>query len=142
MRSEHRNVNPISEIGFFFHAALHLIKKVYLSSTEGFNRFFTVDADLRVRFYRERGVEYTRRGRYDIGVSMLEQVLLEWPADEDTLFHLGFCYLKMDRIGDGIELLERSVALGGGVSGWVPFWAWLICRPGSMPRQWKFLNGH
>lgn len=112
MRSDSRSPNPLSEVGFFVHAALHVVKRAFIAATEKFDAFFSVDADLRLRYYRDRGVEYTRRGRYDVAASMLERVVQEWPADEDTLFHLGFCYLKMDRTQDGIDLLERAEALG------------------------------
>ncbi|HIJ84409.1 MAG TPA: tetratricopeptide repeat protein [Magnetococcales bacterium] len=104
----------MSDVGFFLHAALHVVKRAFISATESYNRFFVVDSELRLHYYQERGIEYTRRGRYDAAATMLEKVLVEWPADEDTLFHLGFCYLKMDRTQEGIELLERAEALGRG----------------------------
>ncbi|MBF0139420.1 MAG: tetratricopeptide repeat protein [Magnetococcales bacterium] len=114
MRRDEQGVNPISEVGFFLHAALHVVKRAFVAATESFNNFFSVDPEFRVRYYRERGTEYTRRGRYDAAATMLEKVLEEWPGDEDTLFHLGFCYLKMNRTQEGIELLERADALGRG----------------------------
>ncbi|MBF0422597.1 MAG: tetratricopeptide repeat protein [Magnetococcales bacterium] len=114
MRRENRSPNPLSEAGFFLHATAHVIKRAFLAATESFNHFFSVDPEFRVRYYRERGIEYTRRGRYDLAAAMLEKVLDEWPSDDDTLFHLGFCYLKMERTQDGIELLERADALDRG----------------------------
>ncbi|MEO5329787.1 MAG: tetratricopeptide repeat protein [Magnetococcus sp. THC-1_WYH] len=116
MRPDNRTPNPLSEVGFFIHAALHVVKRAFVSATESFNEFFSVDPEMRLRYYLQRGVDFTRRGRYDVAAAMLEKVLLEWPADDDALFHLGFCYLKMDRTEEGIELLERADALGcGGV---------------------------
>lgn len=114
MKSENRSPNPMSDVGFFVYAALHVVKRAFISATESFNEFFSVEPDMRLRYYQQRGVDFTRRGRYDVAAGMLEKVLLEWPADDDALFHLGFCYLKMDRTQEGIELLERSEALGRG----------------------------
>ncbi|HAT50367.1 MAG: tetratricopeptide repeat protein [Nitrospirae bacterium] len=114
MRPDNRSPNPLSEVGFFIHAALHVVKRAFVSATESFNEFFSVDPEMRLRYYLQRGVDFTRRGRYDVAAAMLEKVLLEWPADDEALFHLGFCYLKMDRTEEGIELLERADALGRG----------------------------
>ncbi|MBF0147007.1 MAG: tetratricopeptide repeat protein [Magnetococcales bacterium] len=116
MKSENRSPNPLSEVGFFVHAALYVIKRAYISATEGFNNFFSVNDELRGRYYRQRGVEHTRRGRYGLAVSLLEQTLEALPQDEETLFHLGFCHLKLDRPLEAIKVLERALVLGyGGV---------------------------
>ncbi len=112
MSYEKKNMSFLDEIGFFFHASRQVIKKVTVAAIDGYNSIFAVDSGMRNNFYLDKGVQYTKRGRYYQAISLLESVLEDRPLERDALFHLGFCYLKIDETERGIEMLERAEASG------------------------------
>ncbi|MBF0110528.1 MAG: tetratricopeptide repeat protein [Magnetococcales bacterium] len=111
MANNRSPVTLMDELRLISYATFGVFKKLAARSIESFNATFTVDNDLRARFYRERGVRQTKHGRYWQAVPLLEEVLEHWPNDEETLFHLGYSYLKTEQTREGIHVLERAVRL-------------------------------
>lgn len=101
-------VSIVDEMRLISHAFLGVVKGIAASSIDGFNRLFTVDERVRAQYYRDRGVAHTKQGRYWQAMPLLEQVLRYWPEDEETLFHLGYSYLKTEQTREGILVLERA----------------------------------
>ncbi|MBF0097040.1 MAG: tetratricopeptide repeat protein [Magnetococcales bacterium] len=108
MSKQHSPVSVVDEVRLISHAFLGVVKQVAANSIDGFNRLFTVDDRVRAHFYRERGVAHTKQGRHWQAMPLLEQVLRYWPDDEETLFHLGYSYLKTEQTREGILVLERA----------------------------------
>ena len=101
----------LDEMGYLFYSTLQVLKKISSSAIDGYRSLFSVDGDLRLHYFRDKGIQYTERGRYAQAVAMLEKVLVERPQDMETLFHLGFCLLRIERTEEGIALLIRAEQL-------------------------------
>ncbi|MBF0308770.1 MAG: tetratricopeptide repeat protein [Magnetococcales bacterium] len=108
MANNRSPVNFADEFRLISFAGLGVLKRVAEKSIDAFNAVFTVDGSLRAQFYRDRGIDHTKKGRYWQALPLLEQVMLHWPNDEETLFHLGYCYLKTEQTREGIQVLERA----------------------------------
>ncbi|MBF0339546.1 MAG: tetratricopeptide repeat protein [Magnetococcales bacterium] len=104
-------VNMLDEIKLLSYASLGVLQRMAVTSINAFNRVFSVDDEMRARFYRERGVEHTKHGRYWQALPLLEQVIRQVPKDQEALFHLGYCYLKTEQTHEGILTLEKARAL-------------------------------
>ncbi|MEO5364239.1 MAG: tetratricopeptide repeat protein [Magnetococcus sp. DMHC-8] len=103
----------LDELGYLFYSGMQVLKKISASAIQGYRALFSVDSDLRLQYFLDKGIRYTERGRYGQAMAMLERVLLERPQDLETLFHLGFCLLREDRTEEGIALLIRAEQLDG-----------------------------
>lgn len=103
----------LDELGYVSYSTLQVLKKISSRAIEGYRSLFSVDGDLRLSYFRDKGIHHTERGHYPQAVSMLERVLVESPHDLETLFHLGFCLLRLERTEEGIDLLVRAEQLDG-----------------------------
>ncbi|MBF0626961.1 MAG: tetratricopeptide repeat protein [Magnetococcales bacterium] len=104
-------VNIMDEVRLFSYAFLGAVQKLAVGSIDAFNSVFSVDGQVRAKFYRDRGIAHVKFGRYWQALPLLEQVSKEWPNDEETLFHLGYCYLKTEQTREGILTLEKAHSL-------------------------------
>lgn len=103
-----RSSTVLDEVGYLLYSSLQVLKKISSSAINGYRAIFSIDGDLRLQYFRDKGVQYTERGHYDQAVLLLERVLIERPQDMETLFHLGFCLLRLERMEEGIALLVRA----------------------------------
>ncbi|MEO5377227.1 MAG: tetratricopeptide repeat protein [Magnetococcus sp. DMHC-6] len=112
MRPPRNSINFLDEVGFLFHAGGRAIRRVSVAAIQSFNALFAPDGDIRYEYYRNKGIQYTKNGRYYQAIPLLEGTLQSHPKDLDVLFHLGFCYIKLEHVREGIDLLEKARALG------------------------------
>ncbi|MBF0460325.1 MAG: tetratricopeptide repeat protein [Magnetococcales bacterium] len=103
----------VDELGYLFYSSLQVLKKISSSAIQTYRSLFSVDSDLRLQYFLDKGIRYTERGRYAQAIVVLERVLLERPHDLETLFHLGFCLLREERVEEGIALLIRAEQMDG-----------------------------
>lgn len=101
----------MDELGYLFYSGMQVLKKISSKAIQAYRSLFSVDSDLRLQYFLDKGIRYTERGRYVQAIGVLERVLLERPQDVETLFHLGFCLLREDRTEEGITLLKQAEQL-------------------------------
>ena len=112
MRSKLDDVDILDNMGLVFFAGIQLAKKASMAAINSYNSFFAVDNSLRVNYYTEKGIKYTKQGLYKKALPLLESVLTDKPDDQDILFHLGYCYLKLDLYEGAVTLLELASQQG------------------------------
>ncbi|MEO5366611.1 MAG: tetratricopeptide repeat protein [Magnetococcus sp. WYHC-3] len=106
MGSKQSRTSFNDEVGFFLHSVNEVVRRGTRSAIDWFEGAFGMDDAARVRYFRDRGIRFTRQARYVQAAGMLEDVCERLPNDTDATFHLAFCYLKMDRPADGAALLQ------------------------------------
>lgn len=58
------------------------------------------------------GDDYTKRGRYEDGLKIDEQLATLRPQDPTVLYNLACSYSLTGRVDDGLSILERALAAG------------------------------
>ncbi|MBF0560745.1 MAG: tetratricopeptide repeat protein [Alphaproteobacteria bacterium] len=86
-------------------------KRVANKLVQNFQSAFTLDEETRRDFFRERGIEQAKQGRYSRAVSVLAPIHAAMPDDADVMLYLGLSYLKTGRQADGLLLLEKAHAI-------------------------------
>nr|AKL79694.1 MamA [Candidatus Magnetococcus massalia]CRH04726.1 Magnetosome protein MamA, magnetosome associated protein, Tetratricopeptide TPR_2 repeat protein [Candidatus Magnetococcus massalia] len=94
------------EVGFFGHTVSMVLKRSTSSAIRWFDDTFSVDHDYRSEYFRDKGIKYAKQGRYTHAAEVLEDVVQSNPEDFDAGFHLAFCYLKLEKIQSGVQLLN------------------------------------
>ncbi len=101
-------------VGLYLELGSSVLSRVSSKLIAGFQSAFLVDEATRLDYYRTRGVEHTKAGRYTRALPLLELVREQRPEDLETLLHLGLCLIRLDRKEEGIGLLEAAYGRDGG----------------------------
>ncbi|MEO5374203.1 MAG: tetratricopeptide repeat protein [Alphaproteobacteria bacterium] len=110
-----RRMDVIETVGLYAQFSAMIARRIASNLVDGFQSVFTIDEDTRRGFFRERGIEHARQGRYSSAVSILEPIHAAKPDDAEVTLHLGLSCLKTGRQADGLTLLEKAYAASGDV---------------------------
>ncbi|ABK44754.1 Tetratricopeptide TPR_2 repeat protein [Magnetococcus marinus MC-1] len=100
------------EVGFFGHTVGMVLKRSTGAAIRWFDETFSVDTDYRSAYFRDKGIKYAKQGRYTHAAEVLEEVVQTNYEDFEAGFHLAFCYLKLDKLQSGINLLSHYYKAG------------------------------
>lgn len=87
-----------------------IAKRMATNLVQGFQSVFTLDEETRRGFFRERGIEQAKRGRYAAAVSILRPIHDAVPDDAEVMLYLGLSSLRVGRQEEGLHLLEEAYA--------------------------------
>lgn len=106
-----RNTDWNDQAGLYAHVLLERTKRISTRLISGFQTLFDVDAQTRASYFREKGIQYARKGRYDKGAELLRTVVDTMPHDVESRLYLGLSYLKTGQQQDGLKVLESALEL-------------------------------
>ncbi|MEO5378901.1 MAG: tetratricopeptide repeat protein [Magnetococcus sp. DMHC-6] len=113
MKSNRYKTNLLDELGLMLHTSGQVAKKISSHAVRGFNELFAITPQRRRSYYLRKGIHYAQKGHYSQAVLLLEEILMVSPDHVNALFYLGFCYLRLEYIRAGIQILERVQSLEG-----------------------------
>ncbi|MBF0093076.1 MAG: tetratricopeptide repeat protein [Alphaproteobacteria bacterium] len=85
-------------------------KRIANNMVQGFQSVFSLDEETRRDFFRERGIEQAKRGRYAAAVAVLKPIHEAVPDDAEVMLYLGLSSLRVGRQEEGLLLLEGAYA--------------------------------
>lgn len=65
--------NVADQAGFYFQASMMIMKKVTTAAIEGYKSILTIDKNSQVEYYRDKGINYAKKGKYTQAVGLLEK---------------------------------------------------------------------
>lgn len=87
-----------------------VVKRIANNLVQGFQSVFTLDEETRRDFFRERGIDQAKRGRYSAAVSILKPIHTAVPDDAEVMLYLGLSLLRVGQQENGLALLEGAYA--------------------------------
>ncbi|MBF0453956.1 MAG: tetratricopeptide repeat protein [Magnetococcales bacterium] len=106
-----------NEAGIFLYSGINLLRRFSGKAIQSYLSTVSLDGNLKYRYYRDRGERFFQSGLYKRAARYFEWAQAESPDQAELLGPLGLCYLKTNRISDGIRLLEEAAEKGCTVEG-------------------------
>lgn len=100
----------MDDFGLYVHYGAKVAGKLADNLVSAFSNAFTVDGDIRLTYYREKGINNAKSGRYEQAIPLLELVAEKNPNDGEILLYLGGSYVRTGSVEEGIALLEKAIA--------------------------------
>ncbi len=100
----------MDDVGLYAHYGAKVVGRLADNLVSAFSNAFTVEGDIRLTYYRQKGINSAKSGRYEQAIPLLEQVAAQNPNDGEIPLYLGVSYVRSGSVEDGIELLEKVVA--------------------------------
>ncbi|MEO5379046.1 MAG: tetratricopeptide repeat protein, partial [Magnetococcus sp. DMHC-6] len=105
-----RHGNHGEDLGLYFMAGLNILKDISASIIDKYMGLFSVNSDIRFRYYRDKGIQLLHNRQYSVAARNLERALKESPEDRFTLGKLGICLFRAGRQEEGLRLMEEAAA--------------------------------
>jgi tetratricopeptide (TPR) repeat protein len=96
------------EIGFYLYSGIDFLRRMSSSAIQKYLSTVSIDGGIRYKYYRDRGDHFVQSGQNKRAARYFEWALKESPGQEEIFGRLGLCYLKTNRLDDGVRYLERA----------------------------------
>ena len=103
--------SAMGDAGLYAYYGLSVFRKLGTSLVEAFQTAFTVDGDIRQAYFRDKGLDHVKAGRYEQGAHALDTVWDEQSGDAEVALHLGIALVKTGELDRGLEVLAKAVEL-------------------------------
>jgi Flp pilus assembly protein TadD len=98
----------MDDAGLYLHYGARVGSRMVGALVEGFSKAFSVDEDIRLSYYRQKGVSSVKSGQYEKAIPLLEHVAGQQPDDREITLYLGVAYVRTGAVDEGIALLEKA----------------------------------
>ncbi|MBF0381839.1 MAG: tetratricopeptide repeat protein [Magnetococcales bacterium] len=103
--------NP-RELGFFFYSGVDLIRRISSSAIEGYLSLTSMDGNLKYKYCVDRGDHFFNSGQNKRAARYYERAIKERPDSTEFYGRLGVCYLRINRLSDGVSYIEKAEKSG------------------------------